>query len=1546
MKRFFLFFCVAFSVVLIQAQLPSFEGNKSTSSVFLQKVIPPSPNAASLGKYGDQQINMFTGTSAVNIPIYEIKTNGYSLPLSLAYSTSGLRVTEAASWVGLGWSLGGTGVITRVVKGAPDGIKNPIDVRTYPLPLTYSQVNTTGWNYIHAQMANAGFDQEPDIFIVKAGKLSVKFYYDLNKRIQTIPYNNHVKIKFDGPNDQYVITDEDGSQYFFGGTQSSEITFSSNPSYAAYTSSWFLTKIVSPVGTQILFNSVKGTTFIKQDQYSESEEVKAGGSAGDCATPTPSGRSSQWATQEYLPVFLNSIETDMEIVYLTRSTTERADMPGDFALTDIKVYSKVTGKYEYNYSFNYSYFPQVSTICWGNTSTPQHTHDRTAICKRLRLDAFVEKGNQTNTTGFKTHQFQYSTKAVPSRCSLDQDFWGYYNGAGNTSLLPTVSDADFQSSSYNAVSRDANHNFSDAGMLQKIIYPTGGESNFVYEPNEINTLSYGPTFQTATASLSGISTALESSTTFTISSTQPLTINFTLSDPNLLDQGLQRKAEIIDANGLVRYTAMNFNSGSNGVFVSSSQINLTGFSAGTYTLKVSRNYSYSSFPSLTPLGIAASVKYQPASAPVLVNKKTGGFRIEKVMDKADATGTDINIKEFFYENPSFVADIKNDDCVSTYTRWFTKTVNNTTYQCFFKSRTTSAVQPIGSIQGSHIAYGKVTRSDASNGSNGKTEYYYSVDPDQGGYSLSPYYKPITSYDHRRGNLLTQIDYDATGAIKHIKANTYEYSLKYAGVFYFPFYSRDEPIANIIDVSLLPSKVISFSEYAIPSEWVRIKNTSETIYSGTNYATTISEYTYGNSNYAMPTVTKSINSKGDALYQNSKYPLDYKPTTTLSNEELERKFETDYQALFNSFVACNNAAANATSLNACYTNYQTAYDNLVNSRIAALNNYQSGFQTLANATSDPTLKGTYQLLWKNKLMEANEATITKNTTTELSKTVQYFKDFGGNILAEKEDKSYKAAPLQNEINYQNYDSKGNILQFTGRDNVPNSIVWGYKQMYPVAKVVGATYAEILTALTQTDQNLPYLQNLDGAALTTELTKLRNNLKISKPLAQVFTYTYAPLVGTLTETDPNAKSIQYEYDNLNRLKNIKDYQGNIVKNFQYNYGNGKCGANCYILSMQTFNGTNTIGYPVGVFNVNGQLIGNATTSAQFVTLWNGNATNQAIGTLAATADSLKFNLTVNAGKSPPPGVTGCRYYQVDISYNRIDAVLTFNGIYANFGDGVTTPLGSLFNLNSLPANTVLKAAVYSGVAFNYLVHSYPDNSLKTITIYHNDDDACSWFDNYFLPSTTQTLLTNLRGNLPQFTNRIGGSSYQQASMTSLAGITNWSSISSVIYFRMTSGDAGVTAFQNVSFPQNFMANNKDLEHIWTSYGGYYASGCRDTTFKLSRLKSDWNTYFTKLNFLVISDEHWNRENLSGLPNLKTIAIVAGTQLRTNQNIATNPPIPIPSSVIDNIIIQVAAGSGQTVTGGAISILGGGGQRTAASDAAVTFLQAKGWTITITQ
>ena len=86
----------------------------------ISKISISSPTAASLGKYGDIPVNYHTGIPQINIPIYTVSAGPLSLPISLSYHASGLKVQEPASWVGAGWSLNAGGVITRSVMGAPD----------------------------------------------------------------------------------------------------------------------------------------------------------------------------------------------------------------------------------------------------------------------------------------------------------------------------------------------------------------------------------------------------------------------------------------------------------------------------------------------------------------------------------------------------------------------------------------------------------------------------------------------------------------------------------------------------------------------------------------------------------------------------------------------------------------------------------------------------------------------------------------------------------------------------------------------------------------------------------------------------------------------------------------------------------------------------------------------------------------------------------------------------------------------------------------------------------------------------------------------------------------------------------------------------------------------------------------------------------------------------------------------------------------------------------------------------------------------------------
>jgi YD repeat-containing protein len=53
------------------------------------------------------------------------------------------------------------------------------------------------------------------------------------------------------------------------------------------------------------------------------------------------------------------------------------------------------------------------------------------------------------------------------------------------------------------------------------------------------------------------------------------------------------------------------------------------------------------------------------------------------------------------------------------------------------------------------------------------------------------------------------------------------------------------------------------------------------------------------------------------------------------------------------------------------------------------------------------------------------------------------------------------------------------------------------------------------------------------------------------AQMTTYTYDPLIGMTSSTDAKGEVTYYEYDSFQRLQNIKDKDGNIIKSYVYHY-----------------------------------------------------------------------------------------------------------------------------------------------------------------------------------------------------------------------------------------------------------------------------------------------------------------------------------------------------------------------------------------------------------
>lgn len=275
-------------------------------------LFPPSPTAAGLTRYGDVPVSNHTGIPNINIPLYEVKTRDLSLPISLSYHASGIKVADVASWVGLGWSLNAGGVITRTVQSLPDeGAGNSgngylTNTSLYPFVLNcdtppYRQLKVPrSWTYNYpvqsvctspqpqgkvccngvwttpspdasnsntnyTNYAQGGFiDMEPDIFFFNVGGYSGKFIFDSLGVAHMFPEQD-TKIELtpitDKKFEQFILTVPNGTKYYFGGTHGDpsfpqgsaayEMT-STQPTNPVGTS-WFLTKIVSANAKSSIF---------------------------------------------------------------------------------------------------------------------------------------------------------------------------------------------------------------------------------------------------------------------------------------------------------------------------------------------------------------------------------------------------------------------------------------------------------------------------------------------------------------------------------------------------------------------------------------------------------------------------------------------------------------------------------------------------------------------------------------------------------------------------------------------------------------------------------------------------------------------------------------------------------------------------------------------------------------------------------------------------------------------------------------------------------------------------------------------------------------------------------------------------------------------------------------------------------------------------------------------------------------------------------------------------------------------------------------------
>jgi YD repeat-containing protein len=98
----------------------------SQASATLPKVILPSPAAQNFMRYGEIPVDFSTGVPNISVPLYTITSRKLSLPIGISYHASGIKVNDKPSSIGLGWVLNAGGLIAVTMLGnAMDGATRP-----------------------------------------------------------------------------------------------------------------------------------------------------------------------------------------------------------------------------------------------------------------------------------------------------------------------------------------------------------------------------------------------------------------------------------------------------------------------------------------------------------------------------------------------------------------------------------------------------------------------------------------------------------------------------------------------------------------------------------------------------------------------------------------------------------------------------------------------------------------------------------------------------------------------------------------------------------------------------------------------------------------------------------------------------------------------------------------------------------------------------------------------------------------------------------------------------------------------------------------------------------------------------------------------------------------------------------------------------------------------------------------------------------------------------------------------------------------------------
>ncbi len=498
MKRLFI---VVISMFLFKQFV---QGQTAQDFVSLQNFTPPSPESAAMDRYGDIPVDLSSGLLQVGVPIYEIKSKKLSLPISLSYHASGIKVQDLSTPVGLGWVLNAGGSVSRNVVGKADengmltGTPGSYFKSVSSLVNSVYPTHSMDFAYL-SNIVGGGVDIQSDIYHFNMPGLNGKFVYDHNFDIQYQPVDKQLKINRT-PGNKFNIIDDAGNIYRFTETETTSGYSSTD------ITTWHLTSMVSVDQTDsITFEYIAGATIQDPETsytYNISVPFSSSPQVSLCELGSPNfGLSESTVPYSYDRKLLSRI--NFSGGYVTFEYINDREDPAPERLDVIKIF-RTDNTLIKKVKLDQSYFTSDNAPSSGS---------EVKYYKRMRLDTVKFKSSDDIIVNRFNFEYNagggmppYRIGGLNGRKSLSIDYWGYNNGAGPNgnvaSLIPSGLDnaitqfivsaygnanysSSVLSSYYNVeIDRDVSTRAPDCA-LKKITYPTGGNTEFLYEQNRL-----------------------------------------------------------------------------------------------------------------------------------------------------------------------------------------------------------------------------------------------------------------------------------------------------------------------------------------------------------------------------------------------------------------------------------------------------------------------------------------------------------------------------------------------------------------------------------------------------------------------------------------------------------------------------------------------------------------------------------------------------------------------------------------------------------------------------------------------------------------------------------------------------------------------------------------------------------------------------------------------------------------------------------------------------------------------------------------------------